>query len=154
MAHVETKKWQLVLLAAIILTAVGFKIHASLWTKHDVRLGGVDLHVLVADTQNHRISGWSDHKDMGAYDGMLFVFAERSQHTMVMRGMLFPLDIIWIDGRAIVDMAPMVDPEPGESEAQLTPYFARLPSTLVLEVPSGFIKAHNLKIGDTIEILK
>ncbi|MBI5729447.1 MAG: DUF192 domain-containing protein [Candidatus Magasanikbacteria bacterium] len=150
---VETKKWHLILLAAVILAAVGFKIYGSLWTKHTVRLGGEEFRVLVADTQSHRVTGWSKRKDMGAYGGMLFVFPERRQHTMVMRSMLFPLDIIWIDGRTIVDMAPNVLPEPGKSEAELTPYFARLPSTLVLELPAGFIKAHSLKIGDQIEIL-
>lgn len=151
---VETKKWHLVLAAVVVLAAIAFEIYGSLWTKRTVRLGGETFSVLVADTQNHRIAGLSHHKDMGENNGgMLFVFPESSQHTMVMRDMLFPLDIIWFNGRTIVDMAPNLPPEPGRSEAELTPYFARLPSTLVLEVPSGFIKAHRLKIGDQIEIL-
>lgn len=149
---VEAKKWHLVLLAAIIIAAVGFKIYGSFWTERTIWLGGEKFQVLVADTQSHRAAGWSNRKDMGKYGGMLFVFPARGQHTMVMRKMLFPLDIIWIDGRTIVDMAPNLPPEPWRSEAELTPYFARLPSTLVLEVPAGFIKAHRLKIGDQIEI--
>lgn len=148
------KKWHFVLLSIIILAAIAFKVYGSLWIKHTVRLGGEEFKVLVADTQNHRIAGWSNHKDMGEYGGMLFVFPGAGQHTMVMRDMLFPLDIVWFNGRTIVDMAPNLPPEPEKNEAELTPYFARLPSTIVLELPAGFIKAHGLKIGDTIEILK
>jgi uncharacterized membrane protein (UPF0127 family) len=73
---------------------------------------------------------------------------------MVMRDMNFPLDIIWLDGFTIVDMAPNLQPEKGRTEEDLTPYFARLPSTLVLEVPTGFITQNKLKIGDRIEIIK
>lgn len=152
---VTTKKWHLILLGVIILVSVAFKIYGSLWTKHTVRLGGAEFRVLVADTQDHRVAGLSNHKNMGDnIGGMLFVFPSAAQHTMVMRSMMFPLDIIWFNGYTIVDMAPNLQPEPGKSEAGLTPYFARLPSTLVLEVPAGFIKAHSLKIGDQIEILK
>lgn len=149
----EARKWHLVLLVAIIIVAAGFKIYSSLWTERTVRLGGEDLRVLVADTPSHRAAGWSNRKDMGRYGGMLFVFPASGQHTMVMREMLFPLDIIWIDDRRIVDMAPNLAPEREKSEAELTLYSARLPSTLVLELPVGFIGAHGLKIGDTIEIM-
>lgn len=151
---VQVKKWQLILLVGILLAAGAFKIYGSLWTKHTVRLGGEEFRVLVADTESHRIEGWSNHKNMGQYGGMLFVFSDAAQHTMVMRDMLFPLDIIWFNGRTIVDMAPNLKPDPAKTEADLRPYFARLPSTLVLEVPAGFIKTHGLKIGDVIEILK
>ena len=85
---------------------------------------------------------------------MLFVFDTKGQHTIVMREMNFPLDIIWLDGFKIVDMAPSVPPQKGVTETDLVPYFARLPSTLVLELPAGFIVANELKIGDSIEILK
>src|SRR3989338_5896892 len=135
---VKTKKWHLILIAVVILAAVVFKIYGSLWTKRNIRVGGEEIRVLVADTKMHRIQGWSNRKDMGGYGGMLFVFPSADQHTMVMRDMLFPLDIIWFNGRTIVDMAPNLPPERGKSEAELTPYFARLPSTLVLELPAGF----------------
>ena len=90
---------------------------------------------------------------MGKYDGMLFVFANRVQHTFVMRNMLFPIDIVWLNKGEIVDIAPNIQPEPGKNEASLTPYFARLPSDMVLELVAGTVAKNGLKIGDKLEIL-
>lgn len=148
------KTWHLVLLILVIVIAFGYKIYGSLWTKATVKIGGQEIHVLVADTYNHRLKGWSDRKDMGKYGGMLFVFPDRGQHAMVMRDMHFPLDIIWLDGNKVVDIAPNLPPEPGLPEAQLTVYMARSASTLVLELPAGFKEKTGLKIGDIIEISK
>ena len=71
---------------------------------------------------------------------------------MVMRDMHFPLDIIWLDGNKIIDIAPNLPPEPGLAEEQLTIYRSRAASTLVLELPAGFMERTSLKIGDVIEI--
>lgn len=150
---VKTKKWHLALLAFIVIFSLGYKAYSTYWPRYDVRLGGAEFRVLVADTQSHRISGWSGRHDMGEYGGMLFVFAESGPHAMVMRDMLFPLDIVWFNGLTIVDMAPNLPPDAAKTEKELTPYFARLPSSLVLELPAGFIRAHGLKIGDRIDVL-
>lgn len=150
----QPKKWHYIFFAVVILLFVGLKAYAYYWPKATININGRILKVLVADTQQNRIKGWSGKKDMGKYDGMLFVFPEKAQHTMVMRDMNFSLDIIWIDGFTIVDMAPNLKPEKGRAEEDLTPYFARLPSTLVLELPAGFLIQNKLKIGDRIEIIK
>lgn len=150
----QPKKWHYIFFAVVVLLFIGLKIYSYYWPKATININGRILKVLVADTQQNRLKGWSGQKDMGQYDGMLFVFPEKSQHAMVMRDMNFPLDIIWINGLTIVDMAPNLQPEKGRAEEDLTPYFARLPSTLVLEVPAGFIAQNKLKIGDVIEIVK
>jgi uncharacterized membrane protein (UPF0127 family) len=147
------KKWHYIFFAVLILLFIGIKAYSYYWPKTTININGRILTVLLADTEQNRFKGWSGKKDMGKYDGMLFVFPEKAQHTMVMRNMNFPLDIIWIDGFTIVDMAPNLQPEPGRAEEELTPYFARLPSTLVLEVPAGFVTQNKLKIGDRIEII-
>ncbi|OGH70627.1 MAG: hypothetical protein A2754_03265 [Candidatus Magasanikbacteria bacterium RIFCSPHIGHO2_01_FULL_47_8] len=148
------KKWQLLLLAAVMLTAFGVKAYGYVWSKAVVSIGGQEVKVLVADTDARRFKGWSDRKDMGRYGGMLFLFPERAQHTMVMRNMQFPLDIVWLDGNTVVDMAPNVSPEPGRAEEDLTPYFARGPSTKVLELSAGFVKMNGVKVGDVVMIKK
>lgn len=148
------KTWHLVLVILVIVISVGYKIHSSLWTKADIKIGGREIRVLVADTYNHRLKGWSDSKDMGKYGGMLFVFPDYGQHAMVMRRMYFPLDIVWLDGNKVIDIAPNLPPEPGVAEDQLTVYRARIASTLVLELPAGFKDQTGLKIGDKVEIHK
>lgn len=148
------KTWHLVFIILVIIISGGYKIYGSLWTKATIKIGGQEVYVLVADTHKHRLKGWSDRKDMGKYGGMLFVFPDSSQHAMVMRDMHFPLDIVWLDGNKVVDIAPNLPPEPGVAEEQLTVYRARAVSTAVLELPVGFKDKTGLKIGDTIEISK
>ncbi len=148
------KTWHLILIIFVVVISVGYRIYSSLWTKATVKIGGQEVRVLVADNYNHRLKGWSDKKDMGKYGGMLFVFPDRGQHAMVMRDMHFPLDIIWLDGNKIVDIAPNLPPEPGIPEEQLTIYRARAVSTIVLELPAGFKDRTGLKIGDEVEVTK
>ena len=148
------KNWHLVALGAVLLIGLGLKLYSYHFDTVKVRLGAQEYQVLVAKTLTQQYNGWSKHKDMGNAEGMMFVFNTRRQHTMVMRDMLFPLDFIWVDGKNIVDMAPNVPIEPGKTEEQLTLYFAREPSTIVLEMVSGTIAKIGLKIGDKIEIVK
>lgn len=148
------KTWHLIFLILVIVISFGYKIYTSLWSKATLKIGGQEVRVLVANNYEHRLKGLSDRKDMGKYDGMLFVFPDRGDHAMVMRDMHFPLDIIWLDGNKIVDIAPSLPPEPGVPEEQLTIYRARAASTLVLELPAGFKDRTGLKIGDIIEIHK
>jgi len=149
----EFKRWHLIVLAVVVLAALAFKLY-SVWHISEARvtIAGVELRVRVADTPNLRFRGWSNYQDMGGFEGMLFVFPERGQHTMVMREMLFPLDIVWVDGKSVVDIAPNLQPDPAKIEAELTPYFSRAPSTWVLELPAGFAESHHLKVGDKPEI--
>ena len=148
------KTWHLILIILVLAISVGYKIHGSLWGKAKVVIAGREVRVLVADTYNHRLKGWSDRKNMGKYGGMLFVFPDRGQHAMVMRDMYFPLDIIWLDGNKVVDIAPNLLPEAGVAEEDLTVYPARASSTLVLELPAGFKDQTGLKIGDEVVIIK
>ena len=148
----ELKKWHLIVLGIVVVFAVGVRIYNARWPSATVQIGGQTLSVLVADTYQHEVEGWSNKNDMGQYGGMLFIFSGSGQHTMVMRDMRFPLDIVWIDGTHIVDIAPNLAPEPGRTEAELTPYFARLPSTLVLELPAGFALKYGVRVGDSVKI--
>ena len=148
----QLKTWQKVFFLIVIAAAIGFKLFSYHWPKATVSIGGQEIKVLVADTYDHELTGWSNKKDMGQYQGMLFYFSSRDQHAMVMRNMLFPLDIAWIDGNQIVDMASNLPPD-NHPESQLYPYMSREPSTLVLELPAGFLQQNKVKIGDTIGVI-
>lgn len=173
----ELKRWHWIALAIILLFALGVKFYSHYWPKTIISLDGILFRVAVADTQDHLLKGMGDSRGWGSKEGMLFVFPGRRQHTMVMRDMNFPIDIVWIDSvpsakkcflsrfnlrkivnsvywpceGVVVDMAPRVMPESGKAEHELTPYFARMPSTMVLELPAGTIDRMDLKIGDKFE---
>ncbi|MDD2757920.1 MAG: DUF192 domain-containing protein [Patescibacteria group bacterium] len=150
----EVKNWHWYLLIAIVIFFAILKItDIFYWPKAEIKIGGAVIKVLVADRPTHWNKGWSDVANMGDYQGMFFKFVGKGQHVMVMRDMNFALDIIWLDGGTIVDMAPNLPPEKGVLEGDLTRYSARLPSTAVLELPAGFIASQGLKIGDKVESL-
>lgn len=150
---IETKKWHWYVFLAIILAAFGLKAYSYYWPKATVVMGGQELRVLVADTPEHALRGLGRRDEMGKYDGMLFEFVDRGQHSMVMRDMRFPVDIVWLDNGVVVDIAPNVPVEAGKKEWKLTPYFARAASTRVLEFPAGMAEKYGLKIGDVVEII-
>ncbi|MDO8499606.1 MAG: DUF192 domain-containing protein [bacterium] len=149
----KIKKHYIIIVVALLVISIGGRIYAAYWPTKDIKINGETLKVLVADTDKHRAVGLGSRADFGDYQGMLFIFPNVSQHAMVMRDMRFSLDIIWIRDKVIIDMAPNLEPEPGKTENQLTPYFARLPSDMVLELPAGYISQNELKIGDMVEIL-
>lgn len=150
----EIKRWHWLVIAAMMVSAVGLRLYHLRWPRERLFLAvqGFSLTVRVASTPEHRYEGWSNQKDMGADEGMLFLFDARGNYVMVMRQMLFPLDIIWIDGSIIVDLAASAQPEPGQSEARLKRYASRAPADKVLEVPAGFTRQFGIKIGDSVMV--
>lgn len=75
--------------------------------------------------------------------GMIFEFENPGLHTFTMRGMNFPLDIVWINGNKIVDISKNVPVDtrtisPGKKVDR------------VLEIPSGTCEIKSIKIGDQI----
>ena len=175
----KNTKVQLIVVLLIIFVTILLKIGTSLWPDADIEISGKNLNVLVADTSDHRYEGWSGHDSMGDIDGMMFVFKNYAQHTMVMRDMNFPIDIVWVVGVddegskcllnkfgfrklvtglyhscmvKVVDIAPNVKVEVGIVQNELIPYFGKENSTMVFELKAGFTKENGLKLGDIIEI--
>lgn len=179
-SHKETgRKWPLYFFLFLIAIAGIFKLYSFYWPKIAVKINDNVLNLRLADTDDHQYEGWGNKKDMGKYDGMAFVFLNSGQHTMVMRDMNFPLDIVWLKDLSdnsvacslnsfsirhlitgikhgcvleVVDIAPKAAPQSGSNIADLVPYIARGASTMVFELPSGWADIHNLKVGDKVYI--
>ncbi|MFH0928028.1 MAG: DUF192 domain-containing protein [bacterium] len=80
--------------------------------------------------------------------GMLWRFEPGFKPSFVMKGMRFPLDFIWIDQGKVVEVTENVVPS---STAKIVPTNG---VTEVLEVNAGYVKRHNVLIGDEVEIQK
>jgi uncharacterized membrane protein (UPF0127 family) len=84
---------------------------------------------------------------------MFFIMEQRAKPTFWMKGMLIPLDFIWIDGSQVVDILQNVQPPvSGQSDASLQLYSPTVEIDRVLEVNAGFVALHGIKIGDKIQI--
>ena len=141
-----------VVLIFFLLAVIGVQGLRFYWPSTDIVVGGHNLHVQVADNNYRHFKGLSGRETLKPYDGMLFIFPYSGQYGFVMRGMKFPLDIIWLEKGVVVDIAPNLLPEDGVPEDQLKRYVPRLPATMVLEVRGGWAAEKGIKIGDTLEV--
>lgn len=115
--------------------------------KKKLEVGDKVINVEIADTQAAIVTGLSYRNSLEEGSGMYFVLDKKQVASFWMRGMRFPIDIIWIADGIIVGVEenapiPTMEDIPTFSSPQVV--------TNVLEVNAGFFKENNLKVGDRI----
>ncbi|MBI4193207.1 MAG: DUF192 domain-containing protein [Candidatus Colwellbacteria bacterium] len=120
--------------------------------RREILLGGEIFTVEVADTIVARERGLSGRTRLGEREGMLFEFGAPAIQRFWMRGMRFPIDIIWILDARIVGVARRAMPEAGEPIWKLGVYSSPVPVNRVLEVPAETFDRLELKEGDEIVV--
>lgn len=68
-----------------------------------------------------------------------------------MKGMTFPIDIVWINKGIIIGIEHNV-PIPTSGDDPLPTYRSTDPVDTVLEVAGGFTDRHNIQIGQTLNV--
>lgn len=107
--------------------------------------------VEVARTDEEKARGLSGREALPPDHGMLFVYEVPTRPTIWMRGMRFPLDILWISGGRVVDLVLGAGPP---SKGEPPPIFVpRQEVEYVLEVPAGFIKRLGVTLNDPVRVL-
>lgn len=120
-----------------------------------VIIGNVKINVEIAGTQEKRNKGLGGRESLASDSGMLFVFERVDKYPFWMKGLKFPLDFIWIRDNKIIDITENVSaPVSGQKDADLPIYTSKEPIDKVLEVNGGFVKLHNIKIGDEIKLIQ
>jgi hypothetical protein len=106
--------------------------------------------VEIADTEEKRARGLMFRERMAPNEGMIFLFEEPGTYPFWMKNTLIPLDMIWLDRSArIVWIAESVPP----CKADPCPSYDHKGEALyVVEVVSGFSKAHKLNVGDRLTL--
>jgi uncharacterized membrane protein (UPF0127 family) len=116
-----------------------------------LRIGELEIPVEIADTSEERRRGLSGRPSLPESSGMLFVFEEPGIYRFWMFNMRFPLDFIWIgsDQRVIgvTENAP-----PLYDASNPVWYASPAPAQYVLEVNAGFVRKHNIQIGDYVTL--
>lgn len=119
-----------------------------------VRIGRQEFHAEVADNALSRVKGLSGRAALAQDEGMLFVFSLACRYSFWMKGMRFPLDIIWVRGDRVVDISEDVHaPEPGSSIFKLRGLRPKAAVDKVLEVNAGLARKFGMRIGDRVEIV-
>ncbi len=143
----------------LVLITIGFIITSSSpsseWSDSDtalVRIANTQFSAAVAASASKQRTGLSSYDSLDASEAMLFVFDSAEKRTFWMKGMSFPIDIIWIDDGIVVDITRNLQP-PSHVVDIKTARSAK-PASLVLEVQGGASLQHNISIGDPVLITK
>lgn len=115
-----------------------------------VTIGTKNVFVDLAVSEEEWTRGLSGRLSLGEDEGMIFLFPEARLSAFWMKGMNFPIDIIWISEGKIVGIERDVLPQPGVSEGELRTYFSPEPVTAVLEINAGKAEEWGVKRGDNI----
>jgi uncharacterized membrane protein (UPF0127 family) len=116
----------------------------------EVRVGDAVVQAEVADDDAERALGLGG-RDRLARDAGMYFFLTSNAPRIWMKGMRFPLDLVWIDGDRVVDVTARVPNEPpGTPDAQLPVYSPSRPANRVLEVNAGWAQRNGVKAGDRV----
>jgi hypothetical protein len=124
--------------------------------KKTLTVGEKVLSVEIVNTEISREKGLSGRTSLPTDSGMLFVFETKKVSPIFwMKGMLFPLDIIWIaDGKIVKIDKNVQAPSANTPDDKLKKFSSNQPVDYVLEVNAGFADNNNVKVGDTIDLSK
>ena len=131
-----------------------FAPQPSAISEKTISIGTQKLSVQIADTEDKRTKGLSSVTSLKADSGMLFVFdAKQVTPLFWMKGMLIPLDFIWVANGKIVRIDKNIPaPAPNTPNGNLKTYSAGVPIDYVLEVNAGFSDKNKIKVGDSIDL--
>jgi hypothetical protein len=112
--------------------------------ERSVTINGTKITVTVADSVAERVRGLSGKESLPAGTGMWFVFDKPDYQGIWMKGMRFPIDILWLDETlAVVHIEENISPK--TYPAVFRPL---VPAQYVLELPAGSVKLYGFAIGN------
>jgi len=144
----------LLIFSIIVLILVGVGLF-WLWRRvltlpvKELKIGNKNITVEIADTSEARALGLSYRESLPPESGLLFIFEKESIYPFWMKGMNFPIDIIWIKNEKVLEITNNVEPDKGLMPGIYTP---REPVEKVLEINAGKVKEWNIKINDAISL--
>jgi uncharacterized protein len=110
-----------------------------------VTVGQVTVKAEAVRTPERLYLGLSHRRELPEGQGMLFFMPRQEVQTFCMRGMNFPLDLIWISEGRVAGLSRDVPPTfPGNLSSPG-------PVDYVLEVPGGFAEKFGVKVGDPVK---
>src|SRR3989344_9077893 len=103
---------KIVLLLAGITAILFFLLQKDSGNIVRIKIGDEIFTVRVAETQSARERGLSGTRALAPTAGMLFEFPTNALHSIWMKDMLIPIDIVWLsDEFLVVDIRENVSPD-------------------------------------------
>lgn len=137
----------------IALAIVLLSSQAGLFGKKaDLQLGTTKLKLDVADTEAKREVGLSGRNALSDTQGMLFIFDSPTTPSFWMKGMKFPIDIIFLNNKKIITIFKNAPAPKTITEIPTTYYQPSSPINNVVELKAGSAEKFNLREGDTLKL--
>lgn len=106
--------------------------------------------VKTATTSAEQQQGLSGTKSLPKDQGVLFVFKTADKYPFWMKDMQFPIDIIFIRDKKVVQIISDVPVPKKDQTPQI--YQPKAAADQVLEINAGLAKEYQFKTNDTVEI--
>jgi uncharacterized membrane protein (UPF0127 family) len=143
---------RLILRLMLPLTLLHYAVEppaASALQKGEVVIDGrVTINVEVARSPQAQTRGLGGRPSLKKGTGMAFPYNGPGLRGIWMKGMLIPIDILWIREGRIVAIEANVPPPSSNGELAV---FRRV-ADLVLEVPAGNAKEMGIRIGQSVKV--
>ncbi len=144
------KKYLIILATVFAFFVILFYFSNSSKTINSVQIAGQNIKVILALTEDEQTKGLSVKDKLNENEGMLFVFDQIGKHNFWMKDMNFSIDIIWLGE----DMKVVYVKENVHPETYPETFGPEISSKYVLELVAGFSKKNNLKIGDSVKLMR
>ena len=142
-------------LAVVLVVAAGAvvfyspKIDKNSYKKAEVLIGSNKFMVEVAETAAQMALGLGGRESLGEREGMLFLYNPPARPVFWMKGMKFPIDIVWIRDGVVVEVVKNVQPGGFWKGERFSPE-ERV--NMVLEVGAGVAEALGVKKESRLEV--
>lgn len=116
-----------------------------------MHIGDTPIRVQIANTEAERTAGLSGKSGLEEnIGGLLFVFDKPEYHSIWMKGMNFPIDIIWINKELVVvgiekNVLPKTYPKT---------FRPKEPVLYALETDASYADLVGISVGDTVKLPK
>jgi len=137
--------------ALVLVFALGLRVKQAVELRTPVvaeaTLRGRAFRIEVADTDAKRELGLGERDSLPADQGMYFPFKASQRWVFWMKGMRFPIDIVWIQEGKVVDIHHDIQPP---TALPLETYSPVAPADAVLELNAGTAEDIGLIPGDEV----
>lgn len=137
------KRWLLGAVLGALLFGILVSFVSARHNYRSLRIGQTSYRLKVARTAQSREVGLASRTSMGEHEGMIFVYDRAVRTCFWMKGMYFPLDIIWVDASHKVVYQEEFVSQHSYPKTYCTP----VPSQYVIELNAGQAKIQHISVG-------
>ncbi|MDD3487730.1 MAG: DUF192 domain-containing protein [Candidatus Moranbacteria bacterium] len=119
-------------------------VHGNLIKR--VTVNGILVKAELVQSEDKIEKGLAGRVELPDRRGMLFQMPEDDEQHFWMKGMLIPIDIIWIENGRVTGCEKNI--QPSDPRVFNSPSYAGY----VLEVPAGFCDANQIKVNDEFKM--